>query len=139
VETRLGGVSANNPDNLSTTYAWVGVTAPVTEQYQFLGDPRHCPYQDVKAANGYNWYFTQVPAAYSGFSQTAAGWGTYNCDIDVPRFYQIYRSGLLKTSAIWTAMNGCSYFYYGLGGEFGGNQYPSAKGIPFIQTPWSTT
>ena len=79
----------NQPANLSRTYVWRGTTLwlygdgtdpnpahlPMTERYQFIGDPRHCPYADLKkphadlgpgwaAANvntnvgmGYNRYF----------------------------------------------------------------------------------
>jgi prepilin-type N-terminal cleavage/methylation domain-containing protein len=72
VETRLGdqltsGVlyppaSRDHPPNLSRTYFWRGDDAyifgnpatqiapalPVSERYQFLGDPRHMPYADLK-------------------------------------------------------------------------------------------
>ena len=68
VETRIGdqetsGVvypAVNDPNNLSRTYVWrgdnqyvFGTTTippklPLTERYQVLGDPRHCPYADLK-------------------------------------------------------------------------------------------
>jgi hypothetical protein len=52
----------NQPPNLSRTYVWRGTNAwlfgdpvnnilpnlPMTERYQFIGDPRHCPYADLK-------------------------------------------------------------------------------------------
>ncbi len=77
IETRIGtdlstGVVwpvANQPANLSTTYAWrSNVTlydatqafVPFSERFQFQGDPRHCPYLDVKAGHGYNWYFDNL-------------------------------------------------------------------------------
>jgi type II secretory pathway pseudopilin PulG len=34
-----------------------GFRAPFTERFQFMGDPRHSPYWDVKADHRYNWYF----------------------------------------------------------------------------------
>ncbi|HWW60138.1 MAG TPA: type II secretion system protein, partial [Thermoanaerobaculia bacterium] len=90
IETRIGedqttGVAfpaQNGPRNLSRTYAWRGTDGwifgdatmdanlPITERFQFIGDPRHCPYADVKAPHlgsgraredalgmGYNRYF----------------------------------------------------------------------------------
>lgn len=153
VETRIGndfnsGTLTDNPPDLSRTYFWMGdaVPPPITEQYQFLGDPRHCPYLDVKNGNtrdpisigpdGYNWYFTSIPSGYSGFGQAVTGWGTEGNAIDVPRYYQIFRNAILNTQAIWTTMNGYSYYYYGLGGEFGGNQPPFPNGVTFVQGPW---
>ena len=71
-ETRIGddftgGISSPPPDaqsNLSRTYAYRGDDAwvfgdathdpnlPLTERYQILGDPRHCPYADLKMPHG---------------------------------------------------------------------------------------
>jgi type II secretory pathway pseudopilin PulG len=76
VETRIGDIPAglqlpttgtmwpvrNQPPNLSRTYVWFGSNLwlygdgtnanlpnlPMTERYQFIGDPRHCPYADLK-------------------------------------------------------------------------------------------
>ena len=159
-ETRIGpdfnsGAVTDNPPNLSRTYAWLGdtVVPPITEQYQFIGDPRHCPYLDVKngspnsdpvviGPDGYNWYFTQIPngtSGYTGFKQTdnSVGWGTEANAVDVPRYYQIFRNALLNTQAVWSTMNGFSYYYYGLGGEFGGDQSPFGSGVSFAQNPWT--
>lgn len=93
VETRIGNnlstgamwPVANQPANLSRTYAWRCTTAtycslkgvPFSERFQFQGDPRHCPYKDVKVIpipappaavtyNGFNWYF-------DNFNDTAGG------------------------------------------------------------------
>jgi len=143
--TRIGndtatGTLTNEPANLSKTYTWVGVEPPVTEKYQFMGDPRDNPYKDVKADNGYNWYFTSVPSSeIQGYGKTASGWGPDYNDIDVPRFYQIYRQGLLNSQAIWSAMNGFSYYYFGMGGEFGSDMEPLPNALPFVKTPWSRT
>jgi len=72
VETRIGddftnGISNPPPDalsNLSRTYAWRGDDAwifgdathdpalPITERFQLIGDPRHCPYADLKMPHG---------------------------------------------------------------------------------------
>ena len=73
VYTAAGKSVTITPD-LSRTYVWCGDTTipPYTEQYQFTGDPRDCPYLDVKtggismtnaavtiAPNGYNWWFKE--------------------------------------------------------------------------------
>jgi type II secretory pathway pseudopilin PulG len=93
IETRIGddlttGVmwpAANVPPNLSKTYCWRGddtwifgdlangknPNLPITETFQYLGDPRHLPYADLKRPHigagtggtesrlglGYNRYF----------------------------------------------------------------------------------
>ena len=88
VETRIdsttSGTRTDEPPNLSRTYVWKGTDTwlwgdgtsanlphmPITEQFQFMGDPRHCPYADLKMPHqgsglpnqnklgmGYNRYF----------------------------------------------------------------------------------
>ncbi|MDD5687165.1 MAG: type II secretion system protein [Elusimicrobia bacterium] len=144
-ETRIGndlttGTPLNKPSNLSRTYTWVGVTPPLTEQYQLLGDARHCPYADVKQRHGYNWYFAAVPSGpndYNGFDKTQNGWNG-QLEIDIPRIFSIYRQGLLRTQAIWSSINGFCYFYYGLGGEFGSNTEPIENSMAFGELPWIT-
>ena len=72
--------TANEPSNLSRTYAWRGSNTwlygdgtqsnpgnlPLTERFQIIGDPRHNPYEDLRDAfnavtnpvgMGYNRYF----------------------------------------------------------------------------------
>lgn len=139
------------PANLSTTYIWRNNLAdevPFSERYQFQGDPRHCPYADVKANHGYNWYFdnlrdvTNVITEWPGFdatrlnngtSATADGWhgsgGTTGdmLEIDVPRFFQFIRTALTGSNGVWTTITGFSYYYMGLGNEIG---YDSANGFP---------
>jgi prepilin-type N-terminal cleavage/methylation domain-containing protein len=166
IETRLGnGVTSSvvtigaSPatiyPNLSRTYVWCGSTIPpYTEQYQFMGDPRDCPYYDVKVGgisvtgagitigpNAYNWWFkgtvneaTSMTAdGYAGFGQGAVsqwnGNGGGNIQVDLPRYYQLIRQGLLATTSIWTGTNGWSWFYYGVGGEYGSDQGPRSNGI----------
>src|SRR6202008_2121732 len=68
IQTRMGndyttGTSTNQPSNLSNTYVWVNATVPFTERYQFMGDPRHIPYSDIKNSRRYNWYVPSVNAA----------------------------------------------------------------------------
>ena len=147
-ETRIGndlttGTISNQPTNLSRSYFWVNTDPPITEQYQFMGDPRHCPYKDVKDDNRYNWYFTSIPSgAYQGFTKTVSGWdgGEGYLNIDVPRYFQIYRSALLKTNSIWTSITGFSNYYVGIGNEMGAdaaNGFPN--GLPIHEKPWVPT
>lgn len=184
VETRIGddftaGVSsppANALSNLSRTYAYRGddtwiygdathdPNLPITERFQFLGDPRHCPYADLKMSHtsdplgmGYNRYFDDFDDAsgnhradWPGWSyQSPAlsgvwygiknntgdntdnndGWTTKggSLEIDVPRMFQVLRTSLLRTHAVYTTMTGFSYYYLGLGNEIG---YDTANGFP---------
>jgi type II secretory pathway pseudopilin PulG len=48
--------------------------APFTERFQFMGDPRHNPYIEVKLDNRYNWYF--VSSATNALAQVS--WSTGN-------------------------------------------------------------
>jgi type II secretory pathway pseudopilin PulG len=147
---------SNDPPNLSRTYAWLGSLAnpadapPATEQFQFLGDPAHMPYADVKSSAGYNWYFGQPGnnnnghGGYLGYPNISnTGWTTGEgrfVNVDLPRFYQVLRQGLLKSNGLWTTMNGWSYYYYGLGGEMGfdgSNNFNN--GLEIQQRPWNTT
>ena len=163
IETRLGaGVTSNSvPPNLSRTYVWVGnlTPPPYTERYQYLGDPRDCPYLDVKVggiqvpgasltidANGYNWYFKQLDTVtdsngYKGFGQAGAvaGWGPDQDNADMPRYFQTLRNAMLNTTAIWANINGWGEYYFGLGGEYGGNQAPFQHGVSMIQSQFQTT
>ena len=170
IETRLGtGLTAgtawpvaNQPSNLSTTYAWRSnntlyaanqTFVPFSERYQFQGDPRDCPYSDVKAGHGYNWYFDNMrdanintrlgPDSWPGFDTAKIrntngsdfdGWhgsGTNGTladsnEIDVPRHFQWMRNGLCTSNSIYTTLTGFSYYYMGNGNEIG---YDSANGF----------
>lgn len=149
-ETRIGNDTATGSayqlSNLSRSYVWIGNTPPATEQYQFMGDCRHCPYLDVKENEGYNWYFRNVnDTDYPGFSMAVDGWrdnddgwGRTYIDLDLPRVFMTIREGLLKTQGIWSTMNGVSFFYHGIGGEMGGNKPPLRNGITTKKLPWST-
>jgi Tfp pilus assembly protein PilE len=57
------------------------------------------------------------------------GWTTDNGSIefDIPRAYQILRTALMTTNALFTTMSGWPYYYIGLGGEIG---YDAASGFP---------
>jgi len=182
VETRLGDDTVSEYPNVSRTYVWRGSDAwlfgdatndphlPLTERFQFLGDPRHCPYADLKLPHaasgrvrrdalgmGYNRYFDDFHApgknaasswpgwSYDGPplsgtwfgiknnpSDTAFdndGWNTRSgfIEMDVPRAYQVLRSAVTGTSAVYTTMTGFSYYYIGLGGEIG---YDADNGFP---------
>ncbi len=142
IETRMDddvttGVSGNEPTNLSRTYVWVGRAPPVTEQFQFMGDPRHMPYTDVKINMGYNVYFSTIDTAdYPGFTGTSNLWNG-GPNVDVPRYFQMYRSGLLTSWGLWTSITGYSNYYVGLGGEMGYDASNSfTNSLPIIRTPW---
>ncbi|HEX6641481.1 MAG TPA: prepilin-type N-terminal cleavage/methylation domain-containing protein [Thermoanaerobaculia bacterium] len=110
IETRIGDdlstgtliPVANGPANLSRTYAWRGTDTwlfgdaandanlPMTERFQLLGDPRHCPYADLKMPHqgstlvrqdmlgmGYNRYFDDFHNASANAATTWPGW-TYS-------------------------------------------------------------
>ncbi|MFA5160753.1 MAG: prepilin-type N-terminal cleavage/methylation domain-containing protein [Elusimicrobiales bacterium] len=150
VDTYIGPSASSGTvySNVSRTHVWISTTVPITEQYQLTGDARYCPYMDVKANNGYNWYFADPDsidssyngnAAYTNFSKGANGWGETANDIDVPRYMYIVRNGLLNSHAVWTTMNGWSYYYHGFGGEFGSDMQPLPNAVPYIVTPWSAT
>src|SRR5208282_1116884 len=126
VQTRIGAdlttgfaSAGNHRSNQSNTYIWVGSTPPVTEKYQYMGDPRFEPYADSKSKNSYNWEFVDLSTdtnsprfGYLGYENTqpggsyggGCGWGgttggTWNnpcqnpgtVSYDAPRFYQLYR------------------------------------------------
>jgi hypothetical protein len=97
IETRIGdqltsGVMYPKPDrpsNLSRTYVWRGSDAyifgnvgttppalPITERYQFLGDPRHLPYADLKRPH-ISGTFPSSPAGSVGNYESPLGMG-YN-------------------------------------------------------------
>ena len=82
-----------------------------------LGDPRYLPYEDVKGYHGYNWYFARVDPAsgYLGFDKTADGYYSPNSqpdypalglyptrqNMDVPRFFQLFRDALLNANGVY--------------------------------------
>ncbi len=143
IETRMGddistGVPGNQESNLSRTYAWIGQTPPLTEQYQFFGDPRHMPYSDVKANHGYNWYFLGINGANSpgvdGFTKTANGWDSLagtgdHTDFDAPRIHQVFREGLMKSHAVFANSGGALSYFMRRGGTI-------LDPVPMPETPW---
>jgi len=200
VETRIGSDLTtgtlvpveNAPSNVSRTFVWRGTDAwvfgdattdanlPITERFQLLGDPRHCPYTDLKLPHvaagrvrqdplgmGYNRYFddfhdagTNERAAWPGWAyQNSAGntwfgiknntsdnafgndgWDTRSgyVDVDMSRIYQILRSAITRSHAVYTTMTGFSYYYVGLGNEIG---YDGSNGfansIPVSSMPFT--
>ena len=163
-ETRLNatlteGYPGSYPSNMSRTYCWVGSTStvPASEQSQFIGDPRHMPYADVKASLRYNWFFKDVNGGGLGYSSfvpdtgatlwdgfgadTSTPYSNHSC-IDVPRFYEVLRKALLKTTSVMNSINGWSFYYLGIGGEIGvdanNSGYDSSvSGMPIMGQPWN--
>ncbi|HPC78570.1 MAG TPA: hypothetical protein PK811_09585, partial [bacterium] len=127
IETYIGNIGASDiPDptqytpNRSKTYTWIGIEPPITEKFQFMGDPRYCPYLDVKIAGRYNRCFTNSLSGYSGFTGNN-GWNNYVFDSDIPRYFQVFRDGILRSSSIFNSVTGFSFYYVGFGQEIGGD------------------
>ncbi len=130
--------AGNSLSNLSRTYVWIDRNAPETEKYQFMGDPRHNPYLDVLQYRRINHYFglltTAAPTSSSEASLVSKATDWYPCfgilgatstaskpnvNIDLWRFYQVFREGLQKSNAILNLLNGFDNYYFGVGGEIG--------------------
>lgn len=145
IETYIGD---KNPDeipdpvqytpNRSRTYTWIGIDPPITEMFQFIGDPRYCPYLDVKATGRYNKWFTSSLSGYNGFTGSS-GWGGI-FDSDIPRYFQIFRDGILRSSSIFNSVTGFSFYYVGFGQEMGGDSAnPYINNLldnPISSLPW---
>jgi hypothetical protein len=162
VTTRIGtdlttGVlypAAHQPKNVSQTYVyWTPDVqdVPFTERYQFSGDPRHCPYADLKYGgasfpDGYNWFFNDfndgsynAQSKWPGYKYLYDGWSE-GMEFDVARMFQVLRTALVRTEALYTTLTGWSYYYMSLGGEIGydsANGFPS--GIPVDGTPYGSS
>ncbi len=126
---------ANEPANLSNTYIYWTENlqdVPFTERFQFIGDPRHCPYADLKTGgasfpDGYNWYFDDFNGGdWPGFNYRYKGWSE-GMEFDVGRMFQVIRTALVRTEALYTTLTGWSYYYMSIGGDIG---YDSANGFP---------
>ena len=131
------------PTNSSRTYVyWTGEPGdvPFTERYQFIGDPRHCPYADLMEGgahfpNGFNWFFDNMNDASGDFrsawgftsGRIRDGWMS-RLEIDVPRLLQTMRTALTNAEVLYTTLTGFSYYYLGIGNEIG---YDSANGFPY--------
>jgi hypothetical protein len=144
-ETRIGsdttmGTALSSPTNLSRSYCWVGSSPPATEQYQFQGDPRHMPYVDVKIKHQYNWFFTSINLTdYPEFTQATTSLWNSAANYDVPKFFHVLRTGLMKSGSIWNSITGYSFYYTGIGGEIGYDSSNSfTSGIQIVQIPWVT-
>ena len=99
VETRIGADATTDYPNVSRTYAWRGTDVwlygdatnhphlPLTERFQFLGDPRHLPYADLKLPHlgsglvrghrlglGYNRYFDDFHSSGADRDNVWTGW-----------------------------------------------------------------
>ena len=141
VTTRIGddtttGVTwpvANQPHNVSRTYTWWASSAeavPVTERYQFQGDPRLNPYLDSVSntgilSHGYNWHFDDLreslfdatpkwPCLDSNRLQDGFGSGSV---ADAPRLLQLLRTSLQSCGAVFVNPCGVAAQSLLLGGE----------------------
>jgi prepilin-type N-terminal cleavage/methylation domain-containing protein len=97
------------PMNHSNTYLWRGTNTwlygdgteanppnmPLTERFQFIGDPRHCPYADLKKG------FTGSGAVAT--SPLGMGFNTYFDDM---------QDGSVNAEGNWGASSGSTYAYH---------------------------
>src|SRR5678815_1237478 len=121
---------------------------------RFNGDPRQMPYKDCFKGgndfpNSYNWYLDNLNgslepaiADFPSIDGTLLRncWGSGQMACDVPRYMQLLREGLVKSSCGYSSLTGWSYFYLGIGAEVGydaANGYPSS--IPTNLTPYGLT
>jgi hypothetical protein len=141
-----GGVmfpTASQPDNLSTTYAWWSDSkddVPFSERAQFHGDPRHLPYKDCfnggdDFPNSYNWYHDSLvnggEDATIDFASIDGGrlrnlWDS-SVWCDVPRYFELLRTGIVESSCVYTSLSGFSCYYMGVGNDVG---YDASHGYP---------
>ncbi len=150
VRTRIGANASSGqawptaiePHNHSETYTWwtrSALSIPLTERFQFLGDPRHSPYADLAAGgssfpHGYNWFFDDLQ---DGAVDASAAWPVVDATrlrhgfglgvtADVPRLVQVWREALQASTAVFLHANGRLAQYALLGGEAG--LPPSSEG-----------
>ena len=126
---------AHQPHNISRTYTWWTSSpnaVPVTERYQFQGDPRHNPYADLvdggsSFPNGYNWHFDDLRGSLVDATpkwpcldpeRLQDGFGA-GCVADVPRLMQLLRRGLQDCGGIFVNPTGVAAHALVLGGEVG--------------------
>jgi len=137
--------------NVSRAYAYMGTSfeaaVPRIEQTQYIGDPRHMPYADVKARHGYNRAFFRtsngqnINFANSGHATTPtgsngtggyAGYGEHTgryvqsgygddgiIDVDVPRAFGLYTSGIMRSNSVYNTIAGYTNYIISLGGGIG--------------------
>lgn len=138
----------NNLSNLSRTYVWIGSGSQIqkTERYQMTGDIRYNPYIDTlekdRANNNFN---LGSDTAGRGSSLVAANYPMLGAlgsiklagsvsNLDVPRFFEMFKKSLINTNSIYNSLVGWSFYYYAIGGEVGSNGTSvnfNLKGIPY--------
>ncbi|MEO8034989.1 MAG: hypothetical protein ABI837_11210, partial [Acidobacteriota bacterium] len=82
------------------------------------------------------------PATSAVSSVPNANWdaGAHGLENDENRIFEVWRSALMRTNAVYTTMTGFSYYYNGIGGEIG---YDAANAfndsIPVSRRPFDGT
>ena len=156
--TTTAMVLPSKPQNMSIDYTWLlAANVPVTQAFDAMGDPRYVPYLDLMStsagpfANNYNWFFRNLAGGSADASGTSykpfiadATFNSYSGgqgNVDVPKLYRLIREGVMLTTSVYTAVDGWSNYYFGVGGEIGGdssNDLP-APGVVCDGAPWNQT
>ena len=115
IQTRIGNQETSgvvypapvDPENISRTFVWRGDNTyifgnaatppklPITERYQVIGDPRHCPYADLKRPHISNTFPAVAPI---GAYESSLGMG-YN------RYFDNFEDGTRNRGA-WPEWTG---------------------------------
>lgn len=129
IKTWIGDTASPEYPNLSETYSWVQTAVPFSEQFQFVGDPRHVPYMDVVTNEGYNWFFRSLqnaPDYANAFDRATSvyrdSWNTPadfrdGLNVNLPAYYGFLRAALLSSNAFFNSTIGQSFTYIGQGGD----------------------
>jgi prepilin-type N-terminal cleavage/methylation domain-containing protein len=147
-----GGIAGVTADLLPSCSPCTGVTQYLRVQSKTTGPTSSVRFDSSVASSsvavfGFNdspvfaswsgWNYQIGAVAFGVKNSGVIGGGTTNNDgwdtgagqleIDVPRFFQDFRSALMRTNSVYTTMTGWPYYYLGIGGEIG---YDSANGWP---------
>lgn len=138
--------------NRSETYQWVDNQPPLTEQDQYVGDPRLNPYGDnrglvwyggewgVGRIGSYNRLFSDFSNdnAYPNSSGLNAQWNSFGManswvgkNVDLPHYYELWREAFLNSGGLYLNPSGFSFYYYSLGGEVTGTPWGQVSSKPY--------
>lgn len=152
-----------NPYNVSRTYLYRGTDfaddVPRFEQMQYIGDPRHMPYADVKARDGYNTasfcmtndkecissqsgFSNQYNTQMGGYDGYDAHTGKYSnvskIDVDVSKAFSMYIDGIMKSNSVYNTIAGYTNYIISLGGGVGQRGNHTYE-YDMKRAPWDTS